>query len=261
MKKIQLTEEAKNIFQEQLARFTETNIKLTDWYIHHNEGFINYIFDSLREWSCGNLKNWDIDLSKGIFLKKAFSNTPDIELSFNNQKDWAIYDSKKEKIMLFLMEDDLEILPITLNEDLIKGIIIHELTHYYDDMCLKGNGINVRNNKSYYNSFEKNAYTKLIIYLMEKNIENVVQTIVSTPSSNVETSFSTILHYSLGIVLQRNKTLNEFIQSLDEKTTKKIYKEIGEYFKSYLENHYGIFNSTTRYCHDKINYNNKMKIK
>ena len=258
-----LTEKIEKDFNDQLFVFTEINIKLTDWYIHHNEDFINYVLDSLQEWSNHKIDNWDINDDGGIYLKNTSKNTPDIQLAFYNKEKWASYKPKEEKIVLYLMDKDFEIdQRILKRKNIIKLAIIHELTHHYDNMFLKGKGINIGSEKTktkFQNNIEKNAYTKQIIQQMEENIVDTIEEIVSTPNSNVETNFSTILHYSLGKVLQDNIELKEFMESLDEKTIKKVYKEIGEYFKNLIEKYYGVFNDFPRSIYDKINYNSPQK--
>lgn len=266
MKKIHvLTEEIKEIFDDQLFVFTETNIKLTDWHIHHNEDFINYVYDSLQEWSNGNIDNWNIDVNRGIFLKNKFENTPDIELSLFNDMDWAVYMSKEEKIMLFLLNRDFKInKEFIKRKNMVKLVILHELTHHYDNMFLKGKGINIGSKRTkikHQNNIEKNAYTKQIIQQMEENIVDTIKKIKSKIISNVETNFSTILHYSLGEVLKENPELNNFMQSLDDKTLKKVYKEIGEYFKNRIEKDYNSYASLPSAIFDKINYNDLQKTK
>lgn len=258
-----LTEEIEKIFDDQLFVFTETNIKLTDWYIHHSEDFINYILDSLQEWNDDKIDNWNIDVNKGIYLKNTFENTPDIELSFYDDKRWAAYMPKEEKIILFLMDKNLKMDQRVLKrKNIIRLAILHELTHHYDNMFLSGKGINIGDKQTkikHQNNIEKNAYTKQIIQQMEENINDTIEEIVSKKDSNVETSFSTVLHYSLGKVLQDNVELRNFMQFSDEKTIKKVYKEIGEYFKNYIEKYYGLFNDLPRGIYDKINYNDLQK--
>ena len=258
-----LTEEIEKTFDDQLFVFTETNIKLTDWYIHHSEDFINYILDSLQEWNDDKIDNWNIDVNKGIYLKNTFENTPDIELSFYDDKRWAAYIPKEEKIILFLMDKNLKMDQRVLKrKNIIRLAILHELTHHYDNMFLSGKGINIGDKQTkikHQNNIEKNAYTKQIIQQMEENINDTIEEIVSKQDSNVETSFSTILHYSLGKVLQDNVELRNFMQFSDEKTIKKVYKEIGEYFKNYIEKYYGLFNDLPRGIYDKINYNDLQK--
>ena len=139
-----LTEEIKEVFDDQLFVFTETNIKLTDWYIHHSEDFINYILNNLQEWNNDKTDNWNMDVNKGIYLKNPFKNTPDIEVSLYSDKRWAAYIPKEEKIVLFLMNENLKIdQRVSKRKNIIRLAILHELTHHYDNMFLKGKGINI----------------------------------------------------------------------------------------------------------------------
>ena len=260
---ISLEEEKEEIFNDQLFIFTETNIKLTDWYIHHNEDFVNYILDSLKEWGNKKIDNWNIDIKKGIYLKNNFVNTPSVELSFYRNEYWAVYVPKEEKIVLFLLNGNLEIDQRVLGkENTIRLVIIHELTHHYDNMFLKGKGINIGDKQTkikHQKNIEKNAYTKQIIQQMEENIDDIIKEVITKPDFSVNIEFSTILHFSLGKVLKNNVELNDFIQSLDEKTLKKVYKEIGEYFKNRIEKCYSIFNDSLKPIYNKINYNTNQK--
>lgn len=258
-----IEEVKEEIFNDQLFVFTETNIKLTDWYIHHNENFINYVLDSLQEWDNGKTDNWNIDVNKGIYLKNPFENTPDVELSFYRVEYWAAYIPKEEKIILFLMDRNLGIdQRVSKKENTIRLAIIHELTHHYDNMFLKGKGINIGSQQTkikHQNNIEKNAYTKQIIQQMEKNIDDTIEEIISKSDFDVDIGFSAVLHFSLGKVLKDNVELNDFMRSLDKQTLKKVYKEIGEYFKNRIEKCYNIFNNPLKSIHDKINYNANQK--
>ena len=266
-----LFEEINKIFDKQISIFVETNEKLTNWYIHNNENFINYTINSLLEYNNDNFSSWNINTNYGISLKKKENNWPNLELSLFNNREVSLYYSKTETIILYLLNNDLKLPEFIIDNIkkhgvIIQNILVHELTHYYDDMMLKGKGIllknKTKNNKKYYNSFnEINAYTKQTIDLMIKYLTLVINSILDNSNLTLEEEFNHILHELLNKVISSNDGIKSFFNNLNEKNKKHVYKEIGLYFKKYFSDNYFLLNLIARDNYDLERHNEYWKNK
>ena len=266
-----LFEEIDKTLNEQINIFVETNTKLTDWYINNNEKFINYVMNSLLEYSNGNFSSWDINTDYSIVLKKKEKDWPNLELSLFNNREVSLYYSKTETIILYLLNNNLKLPGFIIDNIkkhgvIIQNILIHELTHYYDDMMLKGKGRLLKNkagsNKKYYNSFnEINAYTKQTIHLMIKYLTLIINSILDNSNLTLEEEFNHILHELLNKVISSNNGIRSFFDNLNDKNKKHVYKEIGLYFKKYFSDNYFLLNLVAKDNYDLEKHNEYWKNK
>lgn len=255
-----LFEEIETDLDKQLAIFVETNVALTNWYIENSQEFINFVKNSLIQYDNNNFVNWNIDVQTGISLKKQKKTWPNLELSLYNNNNPSIYYSKTETIFLNLLDNNLKIPQFIIynlqnNGVIIQNILVHELTHYYDDMMLKGNGRKLKVSKNYYSTNEINAYTKQIIHLMLQHLTPVMNSILVNSDKTLQEEFNHIMHELLNMVMSINRDTKIFIDNLNEKNRKHIYKEIGLYFKKYFTDNYFLLNMIAKDNYDLDKHN------
>jgi len=264
-----LYESAKLSLDGALELFVETNVKLTDWYLHVGDDFIAYIINALRKLIDGDMSDWDTSDNSHIYLKNIPENYPRVALELQRPTKIAGYDPKTEVLNLYILDLSFNVHPIYRKAIVSSStgfdiVIQHELTHFYDDMMLKGKGhkIKVKNTDvEKYNSFEEiNGYTKTIIKLIEKILPSMILEVMAGSNKSVEEEFSNILNLCISKLISIKGGIHDFLDALTDENNKHVYKEIGIYFKEYFKKYYNVIDNlyrspTTKFDDEVVNYN------